>query len=108
MGEPRWSDSSRSDASMSMGVGTIRGIAKKLGIRRRLLVLVHEGSRNVWGLRVRRTEQRLALSPLVHVVFRAFIRRRGPGCTFCREHETSGEGTNNPDQTLERIEEHET
>ena len=46
------------------GGGTIRGMAKKLGIRRRLPDLVHEGSRNVWGLRLRRTERRLALSPL--------------------------------------------
>src|SRR5450755_3699421 len=53
-----------------------------------------------------RTETRVIAA--VHVGFRAFIRRRGPGCTFCREHETSGERTNNPDQILERIEEHET
>jgi len=46
------------------GGGTIRGIAKKLGIPRRLPVLVHEWSGNLWGLRLRRTEQRLALSPL--------------------------------------------
>src|SRR5258708_25983111 len=37
---------------------------------RGLPVLVHEASRRVWGLRLRRTEQELAMSLPPHVAFR--------------------------------------
>jgi hypothetical protein len=90
------------------GGGTIRGIAKKLGIGRRLPVLVHEGSRNVWGLRLRRTEQRLALSPLF-MLSSAHLQDVGVRVVrFVGNMKPLGKEPTTQIKPLERIEEHET
>jgi hypothetical protein len=43
---------------------------------------VYEVSRRVWGLRLRRTEQGLALSPLYMWPSAHFLLRQRPGCKF--------------------------